>query len=128
MSGKSVDFKVDSGAEMSVLRLCKRKLLTSPPSIRSSERRIVSYSGEGLGGNDRVPVQVAALADTHVMEFFVILTQAPPILGLQDYVANQARRQRLHAVRDEPLHPVVGSNAGGFGDPLGLIECANLRT
>ena len=86
-----INFKLDSGAECSVLPRQAFNSLRSPPALTPTQQRVVSYSNHALqiDGVCRLPVRAPCDGSIHLVKFYVIRTSAPPILGLPACTALQ---------------------------------------
>ena len=99
---KSVDFKLDSGAQCNVLPLKTFHKLAERPRLSTTTKRVVSYSSHRLlvRGTCLLPVQVEGRQHQIMAKFYVIDTKAPPLLGLPDCRALNLI-QRVHSLSSD---------------------------
>ena len=103
-SGGKLTFKLDTGAEVSVLPLQIYDKLQSKPLLKSTNMKLTTYGGSSikLNGTCRLTCSNQAKDSTCEVKFYLAPVNAQPILGLGDCVQLDLVK-RVYSMQEEGL-------------------------
>ena len=84
--GNKITFKLDTGAEASVLPLKVYNRLTDKPILQNTTTKLSAYGGSVLRPVGTCVLECKGKLATSAVRFFVVSKEVQPILGLKDWV------------------------------------------
>lgn len=86
INGKNMKFEIDSGSAVTVMCENTFKLHLNSVPLSTSNKKLVSYSGEVLRCAGRAQMSVQWGGRTHTLDVYVVRGGGPPLLG-RDFIA-----------------------------------------
>lgn len=81
--GKELKFKLDTGAQVNIIPLREYASLKEECTIQPTSRRLTGYGGEKLMVKGTCTLTCKYKERDMLLDFYIVDTQAPPVLGLQ---------------------------------------------
>lgn len=81
--GTELKFKLDTGAQVNVIPLREYDSLKDECKIQPTSRRLTGYGGEKLAVKGTCTLRCRYKERDMLLDFYIVDTQAPPVLGLQ---------------------------------------------